>query len=114
MCGVPAPTSLLLPSAFSPQQSSVPDVPAVFLPRVAQLSSVLSPGSSPSQEVPVMQAGAAPGPLRVPKAERLSPTLVCGEPGCLQGAPFPAGSLTKHRVFFFPEKVQFIFYSYGL
>lgn len=62
-----------------------------------------------------MQAGAAPGPLRVPKAERLSPTLVCGEPGCLQGAPFPAGSLTKHRVvFFFPEKVQFIFYSYGL
>lgn len=61
-----------------------------------------------------MQAGAAPGPLRVPKAERLSPTLVCGEPGCLQGAPFPAGSLTKHRVFFFPEKVQFIFYSYCL
>ncbi|XP_021271385.1 carbohydrate-responsive element-binding protein isoform X7 [Numida meleagris] len=71
--------ALMSVSPASPQ-SSVPDVPAVFLPRAAQLSSALPPGSSPSQEVPVpvMRAGAAPEPLLVPKVERLSPTSVCG------------------------------------
>ncbi|XP_068511697.1 carbohydrate-responsive element-binding protein isoform X2 [Anas acuta] len=72
--------SLLPASPVSPQQSSVPDVPVAFLSRVAQLSPGLSPGSSPSQAVPVpvMLAGAAPGPLLVPKVERLSPTSSCG------------------------------------
>uniref|UniRef100_A0A8B9BPJ7 MLX interacting protein like n=1 Tax=Anser brachyrhynchus TaxID=132585 RepID=A0A8B9BPJ7_9AVES len=77
----PAHGPALLPaSPVSPQQSSVPDVPAAFLSRVAQLSPGLSPGSSPSQAVPVpvMLAGAAPGPLLVPKVERLSPTSSCG------------------------------------
>nr|XP_047906054.1 carbohydrate-responsive element-binding protein isoform X5 [Anser cygnoides] len=77
----PAHGPALLPaSPVSPQQSSVPDVPAAFLSRVAQLSPGLSPGSSPSQAVPVpvMLAGAAPGPLLVPKVEQLSPTSSCG------------------------------------
>lgn len=93
----------LMPASPASPQSSVPDVPAVFLPRVAQLSSVLSPGSSPSQEVPVMQAGAAPGPLRVPKAERLSPTLVCGsdwpKPGQVSpgAAPPPGTTISLHH-----------------
>ncbi|KAM9176864.1 carbohydrate-responsive element-binding protein [Mergus octosetaceus] len=71
--------SLLPASPVSPQ-SSVPDVPVAFLSRVAQLSPGLSPGSSPSQAVPVpvLLAGAAPGPLLVPKVERLSPTSSCG------------------------------------
>ncbi|XP_072209690.1 carbohydrate-responsive element-binding protein isoform X1 [Excalfactoria chinensis] len=93
----------LMPASPASPQSNVPDVPDVFLPRVAQLSSVLSPGSSPSQEVPVMQAGAAPGPLRVPKVERLSPTLVCGSdwpkpsqvsPGA---APPPSTTISLHH-----------------
>ncbi|XP_032304268.1 carbohydrate-responsive element-binding protein isoform X3 [Coturnix japonica] len=93
----------LMPASPASPQSNVPDVPDVFLPRVAQLSSVLSPGSSPSQEVPVLQAGAAPGSLRVPKVERLSPTLVCGSdwpkpsqvsPGA---APPPSATVSLHH-----------------
>ncbi|XP_028940211.1 carbohydrate-responsive element-binding protein-like, partial [Antrostomus carolinensis] len=79
---------LPLPSAFSQQQGAVPDVPAAFLSRMAQLSPGLAPGSSPSQAVPV------PVPL-VPKAEQLSPTSVCGsdlpKPG--QASPGPAVGL---------------------
>ena len=81
--------NLPLPSAFSQQQSAVPDVPAAFLSRMAQLSPGLAPGSSPSQAVPVPVAGTQPAPLVVPKAERLSPTSACGESGmprCLPGA----------------------------
>ncbi|XP_035415064.1 carbohydrate-responsive element-binding protein [Cygnus atratus] len=76
----PAHGPALLPASPVSPQSSVPDVPAAFLSRVAQLSPGLSPGSSPSQAVPVpvMLAGAAPGPLLVPKVERLSPTSSCG------------------------------------
>ncbi|XP_065587731.1 carbohydrate-responsive element-binding protein isoform X5 [Cyrtonyx montezumae] len=40
----------LMPASPASPQSSVPDVPAVFLPRAAQLSLALSPGSSPSRE----------------------------------------------------------------
>lgn len=93
------PPNLPLPSAFSQQQSAVSDVPDAFLSRMAQLSPGLAPGSSPSQAVPAPLAGTQPGPLLVPKAERLSPTSACGESGAPQGAPqdtaFPAGSLNK-------------------
>ncbi|NXL92702.1 MLXPL protein, partial [Alectura lathami] len=85
----------LVPATPVSPHSSVPDVPAAFLPRVAQLSPGLSPGSSPSQAVPVMTAGAAPGPLLVPKVERLSPTSACGtdwpKPG--QASPGPTAGL---------------------
>ncbi|NXK49853.1 MLXPL protein, partial [Chauna torquata] len=87
----------LMPASPVSPQSSAPDVPAAFLSRVAQLSPGLSPGSSPSQAVPVpvMLAGAAPGPLLVPKVERLSPTLACGDdwpkPG--QASPGPTVGL---------------------
>ncbi|XP_065587728.1 carbohydrate-responsive element-binding protein isoform X2 [Cyrtonyx montezumae] len=85
----------LMPASPASPQSSVPDVPAVFLPRAAQLSLALSPGSSPSREVPVpvMRAGAAPGPLRVPKVERLSPTSVCSSDWSNPGQVFPGAAL---------------------
>ncbi|NWZ21042.1 MLXPL protein, partial [Asarcornis scutulata] len=83
----PAHGPSLLPASPVSPQSSVPDVPVAFLSRVAQLNPGLSPGSSPSQAVPVpvMLAGAAPGPLLVPKVERLSPTSSCGESGHPKG-----------------------------
>ncbi|XP_075627757.1 carbohydrate-responsive element-binding protein isoform X2 [Balearica regulorum gibbericeps] len=90
-------TGLIPTSPVSPQQSTVPDVPATFLSRMAQLSPGLAPGSSPSQAVPVPVplAGTQPGPLLVPKAERLSPTSACGsdwpKPG--QASPGPAVGL---------------------
>lgn len=57
-----------------------------------------------------MQAGAAPGPLRVPKVERLSPTPVCGESGCPQDAPYPAGSLNQTQLLvFFLRKLNLFF-----
>ncbi|XP_054703105.1 carbohydrate-responsive element-binding protein isoform X2 [Grus americana] len=86
-------TGLIPTSPVSPQQSTVPNVPAAFLSRMAQLSPGLAPGSSPSQAVPV--PGTQPGPLLVPKAERLSPTSACGsdwpKPG--QASPGPAVGL---------------------
>ncbi|XP_075576084.1 carbohydrate-responsive element-binding protein [Pelecanus crispus] len=87
-------TELMPVSPVSLQQSAVPDVPAAFLSRMAQLSPGLAPGSSPSQAVPVPVplAGTQPGPLLVPKAEQLSPTSACGsdwpKPG--QASPGPA------------------------
>ncbi|XP_051491286.1 carbohydrate-responsive element-binding protein isoform X2 [Apus apus] len=81
----------LLPAApVSLQQSSVSDGPATFLSRMAHLSPGLAPGSSPSQAAPL--AGAQPGTLRVPKAERLSPTSACGSdwPKRGQASPGPA------------------------
>ncbi|PKK18777.1 MLX interacting protein-like, partial [Columba livia] len=84
----------LMPASPVSPQSAVPDVPAAFLSRMAQLSPGLAPGSSPSQTVPVPvpPMGTQPGPLLVPKAERLSPTSVCGsdwpKPG--QASPGPA------------------------
>ncbi|OXB56092.1 hypothetical protein ASZ78_007946 [Callipepla squamata] len=74
--------------------------------RAAQLNLALSPGSSPSQEVPVpvMRAGAAPGPLRVPKVEQLSPTSVCtgsdwSNPGQVSpgAAPSPGTTISLHH-----------------
>ncbi|XP_071430979.1 carbohydrate-responsive element-binding protein isoform X1 [Pithys albifrons albifrons] len=68
----------LMPVAPVSPQRTVPEVPATFLPRMAQLSPGLNSGSSPSQVVPVPPADTQPGPLRVPKAEQLSPTSACG------------------------------------
>ncbi|XP_062486433.1 carbohydrate-responsive element-binding protein isoform X1 [Pezoporus occidentalis] len=85
----------LVPTSPVSPQSTVPDVPAAFLSRMAQLSPGLAPGSSPSQVVPVPLAGTQPGPLLVPKAERLSPTSACGidwpKPG--QASPRPSAGL---------------------
>ncbi|NXW81623.1 MLXPL protein, partial [Alopecoenas beccarii] len=79
----------LMPTSPVSPQSTVPDVPAAFLSRIAQLSPGPAPGSSPSQTVPVPVplAGTQAGPPLVPKAERVSPTSVCGESGVPQGAP---------------------------
>lgn len=89
-----------LPSAFFQQQSTIPKVPAAVLSRMAQISPGLAPGSSPSQ-VLLHTVGTQPGPLQVPKAEQLSPTLTCGESGAPQGAPqgmgVPAESLDQTR-----------------
>lgn len=67
---------------------------------MAQMSPGLAPGSSPSQ-VLLHTVGTQPGPLQVPKAEQLSPTLACGESGAHQGAPqgtgIPAESLDQTR-----------------
>ncbi|NWS11988.1 MLXPL protein, partial [Pachyramphus minor] len=68
----------LLPTAPISLQRTVPEVPATFLSRMAQLSPGLAPDSSPSPVVPVPLAGMQPGSLRVPKAEQLSPTSACG------------------------------------
>ncbi|KAM4648656.1 carbohydrate-responsive element-binding protein isoform 3-T3 [Amazona ochrocephala] len=87
----------LVPTSPVSPQSAVPDVPATFLSRMAQLSPGLAPGSSPSQVVPapVPLAGTQPGPLVVPKAEQLSPTSACGidwpKPG--QASPRPTAGL---------------------
>ncbi|NXN20482.1 MLXPL protein, partial [Nycticryphes semicollaris] len=94
----PMGTGLLPASPVSPQ-SPVPHVPAAFLSRMDQLSPGLAPGSSPSQSVPALmpvpQADTQPGPLLVPKAERLSPTSACSsdwpKPG--QASPGPAVGL---------------------
>ncbi|XP_064533782.1 carbohydrate-responsive element-binding protein isoform X6 [Pseudopipra pipra] len=86
----------LMPMApVSPQQSTVPEVPATFLSRMAQLSPGLAPGSSPSPVVPVPLAGMQPGSLRVPKAEQLSPTSACDSNWCKpsQGSPGPTAGL---------------------
>ncbi|XP_064323701.1 carbohydrate-responsive element-binding protein isoform X2 [Phalacrocorax carbo] len=76
----PMGSGLMPASPVSPQQSTVLDVPATFLSRMAQLSPGLASGSSPSQAVPVpvLLAGTQPGPGLLPKAERLSPTSGCG------------------------------------
>uniref|UniRef100_A0A8C6JCQ2 Uncharacterized protein n=1 Tax=Melopsittacus undulatus TaxID=13146 RepID=A0A8C6JCQ2_MELUD len=85
----------LVPTSPVSPQSTVPDVPTTFLSRMAQQSPGLAPGSSPSQVVPVPPAGPRPGPLVVPKAERLSPTSACGidwpKPG--QASPRPTAGL---------------------
>ncbi|PKU39908.1 transducin beta-like protein 2 [Limosa lapponica baueri] len=100
MRGLPAsPEAPLPPGTLLQQQNAVPDVPAAFLSRMDQLSPGLAPGSSPSHTVPVLvpvpQTGTQPGPLLVPKAERLSPTSACGsdwpKPG--HASPGPAVGL---------------------
>ncbi|KFV69560.1 Carbohydrate-responsive element-binding protein, partial [Dryobates pubescens] len=87
----------LMPSSPVSPQSTVPEVPATFLSRMAQLSPGLAPGSVPSQAVPapVPLAGTRPGSLLVPKAERLSPTSTCGNdwPKPSQASPGPAAGL---------------------
>ncbi|XP_068010596.1 carbohydrate-responsive element-binding protein isoform X2 [Melanerpes formicivorus] len=87
----------LMPSSPVSPQSTVPEVPATFLSRMAQLSPGLAPGSVPSQAVPapVPPAGTQPGSLLVPKAERLSPTSTCGNdwPKPSQASPGPAAGL---------------------
>ncbi|NXY80175.1 MLXPL protein, partial [Glareola pratincola] len=95
----PIATGLMPASPVSPQ-SAVPDVPATFLSRMAQLSPGPAPGSSPSQAAPVLlpvsPAGTQPGPLLVPKAERLSPTSAGGDdwPKPSQASPAPAVGLS--------------------
>ncbi|KAM9272421.1 LOW QUALITY PROTEIN: carbohydrate-responsive element-binding protein [Morus bassanus] len=83
----------LMPASPVSPQTTVPDVPATFFSRMAQLSPGLAPGSSPSQAVPVPVplAGTQPGPVLVPKAERLSPTSACGSdwPKPSQASPGP-------------------------
>ncbi|KAM9218682.1 LOW QUALITY PROTEIN: carbohydrate-responsive element-binding protein [Leptosomus discolor] len=83
----------LMPSSSVSPLSTVPEVPATFLAGMAQLSPGLAPGSSPSQVVPVPAplAGTHRSPLRVPKAERLSPTSACGSdwPKPSQASPGP-------------------------
>ncbi|XP_010155962.1 PREDICTED: carbohydrate-responsive element-binding protein-like, partial [Eurypyga helias] len=81
----------LMPSSPVSLQSTVPDVPAAFLPRMAQLSPGLAPGSSSSQAVPVPLVSTQPGPLLVPKAEQLSPISACGSdwPKPSQDSPGP-------------------------
>ncbi|NXO21889.1 MLXPL protein, partial [Cisticola juncidis] len=75
----PCPMSAgLMPTAPVSLQNTVPKVPATFLSRMAQMSPELAPDSRPSQ-VLLHTVGMQPGPLQVPKAEQLSPTLVCGE-----------------------------------
>ncbi|NWS48848.1 MLXPL protein, partial [Probosciger aterrimus] len=90
----------LVPTSPVSPQSAVPDVPATFLSRMAQLSPGLAPGSSPSQVVPVPLADTEPGSLLVPKAEQLSPTSACGidwhKPG--QASPRPTGISLHHPV----------------
>ncbi|NWT61655.1 MLXPL protein, partial [Erythrocercus mccallii] len=84
----------LMPTGLVSPQSSVPKVPATFLSRMAQMSPGLAPGSSPSQ-VLLHTAGMQPGPLQVPKAEQLSPTLACGSdwPKPSQASPGPTARL---------------------
>ncbi|NXM70598.1 MLXPL protein, partial [Serilophus lunatus] len=87
----------LMPTAPVSPQSSVPEDPATFVSRMAQLSPGLAPGSSPSQvvPVPVPLVGTQPGPLQVPKAEQLSPTSACGSdlPKPSQASPRPTAGL---------------------
>ncbi|NXV22369.1 MLXPL protein, partial [Cepphus grylle] len=90
----------LMPASPVSPQSAVTDVPAALLSRMAQLSPGLAPGSSSSQAVPVLVpvplAGTQPGPLLVPKVERLSPTSACGDdwPKPSQASPGPAVRLS--------------------
>ncbi|NWI56924.1 MLXPL protein, partial [Calyptomena viridis] len=87
----------LMPTAPVSPQSAVPEVPATFVSRMAQLSPGLAPGSNPSQvvPVPVPLVGTQPGPQQVPKAEQLSPTSACGDdlPKPSQASPGPTAGL---------------------
>ncbi|NXE82966.1 MLXPL protein, partial [Cochlearius cochlearius] len=89
----------LVPASPVSPRSTVPDVPAAFLSRMAQLSPGLAASSSPSQAVPVPVPvpvpGTQPGPPLVPKAERLSPTSACGDdrPKPSQASLAPAARL---------------------
>ncbi|NXE49634.1 MLXPL protein, partial [Casuarius casuarius] len=89
-------TTGLVPTSPASPHSSVSEVPSAFLPRMAQLSPGLAPGSSPSQAVLGPLVGSQPGPLLVPKVERLSPTLACGDdwPKPSQTSPGPTGGLS--------------------
>ncbi|NWU42413.1 MLXPL protein, partial [Hylia prasina] len=84
----------LMPTAPVSPQSTVPKVPATFLSRMAQISPGPAPGSSPSQ-VLLHTVGTQSGPLQVPKAEQLSPTLACGSdwPKPSQASPGPTARL---------------------
>ncbi|XP_057223907.1 LOW QUALITY PROTEIN: carbohydrate-responsive element-binding protein [Malurus melanocephalus] len=84
----------LMPTAPVSPQSAVPKVPATLLSRTAQVSPGLAPDSGPSQLV-LHTTGTQPGPLRVPKAEQLSPTLACGSewPKPSQASPAPTAGL---------------------
>ncbi|XP_039419045.1 carbohydrate-responsive element-binding protein isoform X5 [Corvus cornix cornix] len=90
----PMDAGLMPPAPVSPQQSTVPKVPATFFSRMAQMSPGLAPGSSPSQVV-LHTVGTQPGPLQVPKAEQLSPTSACGSdwPKPSQASPGPTARL---------------------
>ncbi|KAM9117458.1 carbohydrate-responsive element-binding protein [Pangshura tecta] len=90
------PSTTLIPTSPASPAGGLAEVPSSFLPRMAQLSPGLSPGSSPSQSVPITLAVVQPGSLLVPKTEQLSPPSACAsdwlKPG--QVSPVPAGVLT--------------------
>ncbi|NWV20341.1 MLXPL protein, partial [Origma solitaria] len=92
----------LMPTAPVSPQSAVPKVPATVLSRMAQMSPGLAPGSSPSQVV-LHTADTQSGPLRVPKAEQISPTLGRGDEWLKpsQASPGPTAglgtSISLHR-----------------
>ncbi|NWH81409.1 MLXPL protein, partial [Piaya cayana] len=97
----------LMPMSAVSSHSSVSEVPAAFLSKMAQLSPGLAPASSSLQVMPgpVAPVGAQPGPLPIPKAERLSPTSACGDdwpksshasPGAIAG--LGAGISLQHPV----------------
>uniref|UniRef100_A0A8C0GRD1 MLX interacting protein like n=1 Tax=Chelonoidis abingdonii TaxID=106734 RepID=A0A8C0GRD1_CHEAB len=83
------PSTTLIPTSPASPAGGLAEVPSSFLPRMAQLSPGLSPGSSPSQSVPITLAVVQPGSLLVPKTEQLSPTSACGEWVVLGVSPPP-------------------------
>ncbi|XP_067393846.1 carbohydrate-responsive element-binding protein isoform X2 [Emydura macquarii macquarii] len=89
-------STTLLPMSPASPEGAIAEVPSGFLPQMAQLTPGLSPGSSPSQSVPITLAVAQPGSLLVPKTEQLSPTSGCAsdwpKPGRI--SPVPGGRLT--------------------
>ncbi|XP_060115257.1 carbohydrate-responsive element-binding protein isoform X2 [Heteronotia binoei] len=84
---LPAPNPAFIPTVPESMQSSVCEGPAAFLPRMTQISPRLSPVSNPSQPAPITPP--PPGPLVVPKTERLSPTPVCGNNRKMSGQGSP-------------------------
>ncbi|XP_068066155.1 carbohydrate-responsive element-binding protein isoform X3 [Anomalospiza imberbis] len=98
----PMGAGLMPTTPVSPQQSTIPKVPATFLSRMAQMSPGLAPGSGPSQ-VLLHTVGTQVGPLQVPKAEQLSPTSACGSdwPNPSQASPGPTArqgtSISLHQ-----------------
>uniref|UniRef100_A0A674JKI8 MLX interacting protein like n=1 Tax=Terrapene triunguis TaxID=2587831 RepID=A0A674JKI8_9SAUR len=90
------PSTTLIPTSPASPAGGLAEVSSGFLPRMAQLSPGLSPGSSPSQSVPITLAVAQPGSLLVPKTEQLSPPSACGDDWLKPGrvSPVPVGVLT--------------------
>ncbi|XP_054857901.1 carbohydrate-responsive element-binding protein isoform X2 [Eublepharis macularius] len=84
---VPDPAHTFTHTVPESLQSTVCDGPVCFLPRMNQISPRLSPVSNNSQPIPITPS--PPGPLLVPKTERLSPTPVCGSNRRMSGQGSP-------------------------